>query len=112
MFDWLNKKFRPVREYPTWDHVPVWNKVNDDMEKVAGDMNKVLPFPDLKVAPLQTKEEPVGKTMYSIGLTDNNCVSLHIGYSSIIMNSVGVQQLIDQLVLFHSQIEQAQESTN
>lgn len=101
MFDWFDKTFRR-RDYPTWNDVPP----PSDMEKIAGDMNKVLPFPDLKVAPVQPKEEPVGKTVYSVGLTDNNRVSLHIGYGSIIMNATGVQQLIDQLTLFKSQIEQ------
>ena len=100
MFDWIKNIGRP--KYPTWADVPP----PDDMAKVAGDMNKVLPFPDLKVAPVQPKEEPVGKTVYSVGLTDNNRVSLHIGYGSIIMNATGVQQLIDQLALFKSQIEQ------
>ena len=100
MFDWIKNIGRP--KYPTWADVPP----PDDMAKVAGDMNKVQPFPDLKVAPVQPKEEPVGKTVYSVGLTDNNRVSLHIGYGSIIMNATGVQQLIDQLALFKSQIEQ------
>ena len=100
MFDWIKNIGR--REYSTWADVPP----PDDMAKVAGDMNKVLPFPDLKVAPVQPKEEPVGKTVYSVGLTDDNRVSLIVGYGSIIMNATGVQQLIDQLTLFKSQIEQ------
>lgn len=104
MFDWFKNIGR--REYPTWADVPP----PGDMEKIASDMNKVLPFPELKVAPPPApKEEPVGKTVYSVGLTDNNLVSLHIGYGSIIMNAIGVQQLIDQLTLFKSQIEQLEE---
>lgn len=99
MFDWFNKPFTR-HKYPEYDHVP------NDMAKIADDMNKVLPFPDLKVTP---PKEPAGRTVYSVGLTDNNCVSLHIGYGSINMNTVGVQQLIDQLTLFKSQIEQAEE---
>ena len=102
MFDWLKNIRR--REYPTWADVPP----PTDMEKIAGDMNKVLPFPDLKVAPVQPKEEPTGKTLYSVGLTDDNRLSLIVGYGSIIMNAAGAQQLIDQLALFKSQIEQAE----
>ena len=101
MFDWFGKTFRR-REYPTWKDIPP----PSDMEKIGNDMKKVIPFPELK-APPPAEKEPVGKTVYSVGLTDNNRVSLHIGYSSIIMNTVGVQQLIDQLTLFKDQIEQA-----
>lgn len=103
MFDWIKNIGR--REYPTWADVPPPN----DMVKIAGDINKVLPIPDLKVAPVQPKEEPTGKTVYSVGLTDDNRVSLHVGYSSIIMNAAGTQQLIDQLTLFKSQIDSNEE---
>lgn len=111
MFDWIKNIGRP--KYPTWDDVPDLNKVNDDMAKIAGDMNKVLPFPEpYKVdakPPESPKEEPVGKTVYSVGLTDDNRVSLIVGYSSIHMNSVGVQQMIEQLELFKRQIEENEE---
>lgn len=108
MFDWIKNIGRP--KYPSWDDVPDLNKVNDDMEKIASDMNKVLSFPELKIAPPPApKEEPVGKTLYSVGLTDDNRVSLIVGYGSIHMNTAGVQQLIDQLTLFKSQIEQVDE---
>ena len=107
MFDWFGKKFnRP--KYPTWDDIPDLNKVNNDMEKIGQDMNKVIPFPELKAAPPPMPEvakDMGGKTVYSLGLTDNNRVSITMGYSSVTMNSVGIQQLIDQLELFKSQIE-------
>ena len=105
MIDWFKEKFsRP--KYPTWDDIP---PPLTDMEKIADDMSKVIPFPELKVAQPEAKEEAAkvteGKTVYSVGLTDNNRVSITMGYSSITMNSVGIQQLIDQLTLFKSQIE-------
>lgn len=50
--------------------------------------------------------QPTGQTMYSIGLTDENRVSLRMGYGEITMNSLGVQNLIDQLEVFKRQIEQ------
>jgi hypothetical protein len=56
------------------------------------------------------EDEPTGRTMYSIGLTDNNRVSFKMGYSEITMNPQGVQHLIDQLELFKSQI--AEEDRN
>lgn len=105
MFDWFSKKKYSAPKYPTWADVPPPN----DMAKIASDMNKVLPIPDLKVAPVQPKEEPVGKTVYSVGLTDDNRLSLIVGYGSIIMNAAGAQQLIDQLALFKSQIESNEE---
>jgi hypothetical protein len=100
MFNWFNKKFTP-RKYPTWEDVPP----PTDMEKIENDMSKVVPFPELKAVPLAPKEEPVGKTCYSVGLTDNNRVSLHVGYGSVTMNAVGVQNLIDHLTLLKGQIE-------
>lgn len=104
MFNWFKNIGRP--KYPTWADIPP-----TDMEKVGADMSKIIPFPEPKAIPPmpQVQQEPMGKTVYSVGLTDNNLVSLHVGYSSIIMNEVGVQQLIDQLALFKSQIEQAEE---
>jgi hypothetical protein len=107
MFDFFKNIGR--REYPTWKDVPDWNKVNDDMEKISNDMNKVVPFPELKLAPPAPKEESVGRTVYSIGITDNNRVSISIGYGSVTMNSTGVQQLIEQLTLFKSQLEDNEE---
>jgi len=43
--------------------------------------------------------------VYSIGLTDDNRVSIVMGYNSMTMNAAGVQQMIEQLELFKSQIE-------
>ena len=107
MFDWFKNIGRS--KYPTWDNVPP----PSDMEKIADDMSKVVPFPELKAVPPMPEVAPpkveAGKTAYSIGLTDNNRVSLTVGYSSLTMNSVGVQQMIDQLALFKSQIESDEE---
>ena len=107
MFDWFKNIGRP--KYPTWDDVPP----PTDMEKISSDMSKVVPFPELKTVPsipeVTQPKERTGKTCYSVGLTDDNRVSLIVGYSSIHMNSVGVQQLIDQLVLFKNQIESNEE---
>ncbi len=37
-------------------------------------------------------------------LTDNNRVAFSMGYSEILMNHEGCQQMIDQLVFFQSQL--------
>ena len=102
MFDWFKNIGRP--KYPTWDDVPP----PSDMEKGAGSaMSKVVP--ELEAMQPAPKEDIAGKTAYSIGLTDNNRVSIMVGYSSVSMNSVGIQQLIDQLTLFKSQIDSNEE---
>ena len=51
------------------------------------------------------KEKPA-KIFYRIGVTDNNRVSLQMGYGEITMNSEGVKNLIDQLSVFKKQIEE------
>ena len=107
MFDWLTRKYnRP--KYPTWGDVPPLT----DMEKIGQDMSKVIQFPELTAAPTVPKEVPKdtgGKIVYSIGLTDDNRVSIVMGYSSMTMNAAGVQQMIEQLELFKSQIEKNEE---
>jgi hypothetical protein len=101
MIDWFKEKFsRPT--YPTWNDVPDHNA---DLKKVGEDMNKVIQFPEFETKTKEAAKDTGGKTVYSIGLTDNNRVSIVMGYSSMTMNSVGIQQLIDQLTLFKSQIE-------
>jgi hypothetical protein len=42
---------------------------------------------------------------YSIGMTDDDRVSLHIGYSNVTMNAAGVTNMIQQLELFRDQIQ-------
>ncbi len=83
-----------------------------DVEQIGLDMGKVLPFPELKAAPepIKLPEDISGKTCYSIGLTDNNRVSLIVGYSTVTMNSVGVANLIAQLELTKSLIEESEGS--
>jgi hypothetical protein len=101
MFDFFKNIGR--REYPTWKDVPPAS----DLEKISADISKVVPFPELKLAPPpEPKEDTAGKTCYSLGLTDNNRVSLMVGYSSVTMSAVGVQNLIDHLELLKSQISQ------
>lgn len=60
----------------------------------------VPPMPEVEPP---KKEEPA-KIFYRLGLTDNNRVAFSMGYSEITMNKEGVQQMIDQLEFFQSQL--------
>ena len=65
----------------------------------------VLPFPapaPRLVEPPKQEKDPT--TYYSIGHTDDNRVTLRMGYTTLTMNYVGVQNLIDQLELYQSQL--------
>ena len=67
----------------------------------------VVPFPAPKaVAPVEppTPKEKDPTTYYSIGHTDDNRVTLRMGYTTLTMNSQGVQNLIDQLELYQQQL--------
>jgi hypothetical protein len=67
----------------------------------------VVPFPGPKpVAPAEPPKAPERdiNTYYAIGHTDDNRVSIRVGYTTIAMNSVGVQNFIDQLELYKSQL--------
>jgi hypothetical protein len=101
MFDWFGKAFGR-REYSTWKDVPP----PTDMEKVGNDMSKVIPFPELKVAPPPMPEvEKPAKIFYRLGLTDDNRVALSVGIMEITMSKVGVEHMIQQLQVFRDQLE-------
>lgn len=56
------------------------------------------------VPPTPSSEKPA-VTYYRLGLTDNNRVSLQMGYSEITMSAAGVDNLIKQLELFRNQLD-------
>ncbi len=98
MFDWFGRKYG--RRCSPGD------MTSDDMDKVANDMSKVVPFPELKAVPAPEPEpEKPGRVFYRLGLSDNNRVSLSMYYGEILMNGPGVQRLIDQLEFYKSQLE-------
>jgi len=90
-----------------------------NMEPVMFDLFKknkmpknVVPFPTPKsVAPVEppAPKEKDPSVHYTIGHTDDNRVAFRIGYSTLFMNSAGVQTLIDQLELYQSHLHQEQE---
>ena len=73
--------------------------------------SNVVPFPKPEAVPYiePPKQEKDPTTYYSIGHTDDNRVTLRMGYSTLTMNYVGVQNLIDQLELYKDQLHQEQE---
>ena len=72
--------------------------------------NKVVKFP----APVPYVEPPVAEkdpvTYYSLGPTDNNRISLKIGYSSITMNKAGTQAMINLLTTAMNQLTDEDET--
>lgn len=73
------------------------------------DKGNVVDFPELKSVPKMPevkppKQEEPAKIFYRLGLTDNNRVAFSMGYSEITMSKEGVQQMIDQLTFFQSQL--------
>jgi hypothetical protein len=88
---WLNMK-----ENTMFDWLKGKNKMPEN----------VVPFPTPApklVEPLPApKPEP--KIYYTFGLTDNNRLTFQMGYTTLTMNSAGVQQLIDQLEFFKDQL--------
>lgn len=68
--------------------------------------SNVVKFPEVKpiVPPVQD-----AKVFYRIGVTDNNTVSLQVGYSELTMNRQGVQNLIEQLQVFRDQLPKEQD---
>ncbi len=71
---------------------------------------EVLEFPKPKAVPKMPEVQPPAPkekdpiTFYRLGLTDNNRVSFQMGYTEITMSHAGVQQMIDQLTFFQSQL--------
>lgn len=72
--------------------------------------SNVVKFPDTKTVPQTPYIEPPpapekpAHTYYRLGLTDNNRVSLTMGYSEVTFSAAGVDNLIAQLEVFRNQI--------
>ena len=87
------------------------NTMFDWMKKNKMPAN-VVPFPAPKaVTPVEppAPKEKDPSIHYTIGHTDDNRVAFRIGYTTLFMNSAGVQSLIDQLEMYQSQLHQEQE---
>lgn len=70
--------------------------------------DNVVPFPKPEavpyVEPPKQKEKPA-TVFYRIGVTDSNRIAFNMGYSEITMTKAGVQNMIDQLEFFKSQLQ-------
>jgi hypothetical protein len=66
-----------------------------------------LPLTDPKVPYIETPKQE--QEYYSIGVTDDNRMTLKIGYTTLTMNRKGCADLIEQLTVFMNQLP---ESTN
>jgi hypothetical protein len=69
----------------------------------------VVPFPTPKIVepvepPAPKEKDPT--TYYTIGHTDDNRVTMRMGYTTLTMSYQGVQNLIDQLELYQSQLRE------
>jgi hypothetical protein len=71
--------------------------------------NVVPIFPDQVPFIEEPAPEKDPTTYYSIGHTDDNRVTLRMGYTTLTMNYDGVQNLIDQLALYQKQLKQKEE---
>jgi hypothetical protein len=63
--------------------------------------SNVLQFPETKVPYVEPPKKE--QEQYSIGITDDNRITLRIGYTTLTMNEEGVLNLIEALELFAKQ---------
>jgi hypothetical protein len=66
----------------------------------------VVKFPDRAPVPYiePPKQEKDSNTYYSIGHTDDNRVSIKMGYTTLTMNRKGIEDMIQQLQVFRDQL--------
>jgi hypothetical protein len=71
--------------------------------------SNVIKFPEVKTPYIEPPKEKDPLIHYTIGHTDDNRIAFRMGYSTLTMNYDGVQQLIDQLELYQSQLHKESE---
>jgi hypothetical protein len=71
----------------------------------------VLKFPERTPVPYIEPPAPKkeSKTYYTFGLTDDNRLAFTMGYTTLTMNSAGVDNLITQLEFFKNQLHEETE---
>ena len=70
----------------------------------------VVPFPKPEAVPYVTPPEKPATVFYRFGITDQNRVAFSMGYSEITMTKQGVQDMIDQLEFFKSQLKEEEDA--
>jgi hypothetical protein len=81
-------------------------------ENTMFDWMKKNKMPENLVPPEALKPEPPKpepKTYYTLGLTDDNRVSFHTGYTTLTMTAAGVDQLVTQLEFYKDQLYKEEE---
>ena len=74
--------------------------------------SNVVKFPESKAVPYvepPAEPEKPAHTYYRLGLTDNNRVSLSMGYSEITMNAGGIDSMINLLTTYRDMLEEENE---
>jgi hypothetical protein len=72
--------------------------------------SNVIKFPEpVKTPYVEPPKEKDPSIHYTIGHTDDNRIVFRTGYSTLTMNHQGVQNLIDQLELYQSQLHKEDE---
>ena len=101
---WFPPLGRSINLDVTWDQ-----KMFDFFKKKDETPSNVVKFPEPKAVPpmpeVEPPEEPA-KIFYRFGVTDKNRLAFQMGYSELTMNKQGVQNLIDQLEFFKSQLQE------
>lgn len=75
-----------------------------DWFKKNKDSGNVINFPVPEVVPPMPEVKKPTTVFYRLGVTDNNRLSMLIGYSEITMSKAGVENLINQLQVFRDQL--------
>ena len=72
--------------------------------------SNVIKFPEPVSVPHIEPKTPTTepKTYYTFGLTNDNRVSFTMGYTTLTMNDVGIEQLIEQLEFYKNQLREEQ----
>lgn len=70
------------------------------------DYTNVVKFPKRTPVPYiePPKQEKDPTTYYSIGHTDDNRISIKMGYTTLTMNRKGIEDMIQQLQVFRDQL--------
>ena len=72
--------------------------------------SNVIKFPEVKTPYVEPPTpEKESKTYYTFGLTDDNRLAFTMGYTTLTMNSAGVDNLITQLEFFRDQLHKESE---
>lgn len=90
---WKRKNQKPLWSVPD----PADYGINREDAQPEPERTPSMP----EVNPPKEKDATV---FYRFGVTDNDRISLQIGYSEITMNRRGCQNLIDQLTFFMNQL--------